>query len=82
MRDPMPPAERLAVTLRFLATSISHNLCERLVDVSMIDCFRIMFGLASAIIVYFICIILTCASYIKQQPSAVCAGKTCLFIDK
>ena len=31
------PAERLAVTLRFLATSILHNLlCERYVDVSII----------------------------------------------
>ena len=26
MRDAIPPAERLAVTLRFLATSILHNL--------------------------------------------------------
>ena len=37
MRDAIPPAERLAVTLRFLATSILHNLlCERHVDMSMI----------------------------------------------
>ena len=37
MCDAIPPAERLAVTLRFLATSILLNLlCERHFDVSMI----------------------------------------------
>ena len=36
-RDAIPPAERLAVTLRFLATNILYNLlCERIVDVSII----------------------------------------------
>ena len=42
MSDAKPPAERLAVTLRFLATNILHNLLN-----VMFDCFSIMFGLAS-----------------------------------
>ena len=38
MRDAIPPAERFAVTLRFLATSILHNFVNREchVDVSVI----------------------------------------------
>ena len=38
-----------------------------------------MFGMASAIIVYFIRMSWTCAIYKEQQPSADCAGKACLF---
>ena len=37
MRDAIPPAERLAVILRFVATNILNDLlCERHVDVSII----------------------------------------------
>ena len=37
MRDAISPSERIAVTLRFFATNMLHNLlCKRHVDVSMI----------------------------------------------
>ena len=81
MGDAIPLAERLAVTLRFLATIYYIIYCVNIMlTFQLFDCFSIMFGLASAIIVYFIRISWTCAIYKEQQPSADCAGKACLFI--
>ena len=54
MRDAIPPAERLAVTVPLLATSILHNYVNVMLTFRLFDCSSIMFALASAIIVYFI----------------------------
>ena len=41
MRDVISPAERLAVTLRFLATIILHNYMNVMLTFQLFDCFTI-----------------------------------------
>ena len=41
MHDAIPPAERLAVTLRFLAIRILHNYVNVMLNFQLFDCFSI-----------------------------------------
>ena len=55
MHNGIPPAERLAVTLRFLATSTLHTVCNYLnimLTFQLFDCFSIHFWLDYSHIYY------------------------------